>query len=743
VELSCTCPYFEGDGACKHLWAVLLLAEGRGFLRGDGRPVRSVTLADPDDESFDEDLDDRFDDGFEDEPGDESIRPGPPAVRPPTSGIVYTPAARPPARPAWEAALEFVSAAPAALASAVRPLDWPAGRELLYVVDVAASRTAGVTLGLFTRDPAVRGGFRAPKPLSLTRGEAARLPNTADRRALSLLAGARRAGIDAEWAENWDRLPTAVVLRDGQAPLILPDLCSEGRCVVRQEGADGSTFVPLVWDDGPPWQLVLVAGRDGGKDLVVRGVLRRAADERPLAEPDFLTNEGILLMGGRFGRWVGGGSFGWVLALRRAGELRVPASGLSRLFEALAAGAVDCEVELPEDLAVTEADGPPVPHLRLELKPAWAGGPPLALGKLAFAYGPREVAWGAPGGLLLTSAMRLAHRDTNAEAEAAALLERMGFVPTPSVQGRVPAFALDSARLPDAVRELLAAGWRVEAEGRQVRAGGAAKVSVTSGVDWFDLKAEVDFGGLPASLPELLAALRGQKRWVTLGDGSLGLLPEEWLRRHELLAGMGQSGGRADPLSPWPGGPPRRAPRRRARGHVRRGVHQVSRGPRALRGGGPARPAGHVQGAPAPLSARGARLDDGAPRPRIRGLSRRRHGPRQDRAGARPPRRPPGPQTRAVARRRAAFARLQLEGRGRALHAAALRPRLLRPRPRPDGPVEPRPRPDDVRHAEARRDGAEGRRVGLRRPRRGAGRQERRDGDGEGRPPRGANIGSR
>ncbi|MBK9964795.1 MAG: SWIM zinc finger family protein [Holophagales bacterium] len=46
VELSCTCPYFEGDGACKHLWAVLLFAEAEGFLRGDGRPVRKVTLTD-------------------------------------------------------------------------------------------------------------------------------------------------------------------------------------------------------------------------------------------------------------------------------------------------------------------------------------------------------------------------------------------------------------------------------------------------------------------------------------------------------------------------------------------------------------------------------------------------------------------------------------------------------------------------------------------------------------------------
>jgi hypothetical protein len=539
VELSCTCPYFEGDGACKHLWAVLLFAEAEGFLRGDGRPVRTVRLADPDGDELEEDLEDELEDELDEVIEDERRRLQPPARNPPAPPREYTPPARPPARPSWEAALESVSAAPVASG---RPLAWPPGRELLFVVDIAASRAAGVTLGLFTRDPAVRGGFLTPRPIALTRAEAARLPLAADRRALSLLAGATPAGIDANWADSWARLPFTFVLREGLVELLLPDLCAEGRCVLRQ-GARRDEFVPVGWDDGPAWKLVLLCAREGAGDLVVRGSLRRGDDVHDLAEPDFLTREGILLRNGRFARWTGGRSFGWVVVLRRDGELRVPASGIARLLDALVAGAVDCEVELPEDVAVTETGSPPVPLLRLALRAEAPGRPLQAFGTLAFAYDGREVVWGEPGGLLRAGPVRLVRRDGAAEAEAATHLGRVGLTPVPASDGRSASFAIDPARIPDVVRELVTARWRVEAEGRQVRAGGYAKVSVTSGVDWFDLRAEVDFGGLSASLPELLAALRAQRRWVTLGDGTLGLLPEEWLRRNELITGMGQATG--------------------------------------------------------------------------------------------------------------------------------------------------------------------------------------------------------
>jgi SNF2 family DNA or RNA helicase len=89
------------------------------------------------------------------------------------------------------------------------------------------------------------------------------------------------------------------------------------------------------------------------------------------------------------------------------------------------------------------------------------------------------------------------------------------------------------------VRELLRAGWHVEAEGRVFRTPGAKRVEVRSGIDWFELHGEVDYDGLAATLPELLAAVRRGDGIVQLGDGTCGMLPEEWLEKFAPLVSLG------------------------------------------------------------------------------------------------------------------------------------------------------------------------------------------------------------
>ncbi len=83
----------------------------------------------------------------------------------------------------------------------------------------------------------------------------------------------------------------------------------------------------------------------------------------------------------------------------------------------------------------------------------------------------------------------------------------------------------------------------MEAEGKVYRTPGRFQMSISSGVDWFDLHGEADFEGKTVRLPELLAALRKGQKFITLGDGSLGLLPEEWIQRLTPIARMGTAEG--------------------------------------------------------------------------------------------------------------------------------------------------------------------------------------------------------
>jgi hypothetical protein len=65
-------------------------------------------------------------------------------------------------------------------------------------------------------------------------------------------------------------------------------------------------------------------------------------------------------------------------------------------------------------------------------------------------------------------------------------------------------------------------------------------IQVASGVDWFDTEVQLNFEGQVASIDEVRKALAVKRNYVQLGDGSYGLLPEEWLAKYSLLFKMSE-----------------------------------------------------------------------------------------------------------------------------------------------------------------------------------------------------------
>jgi SNF2 family DNA or RNA helicase len=100
----------------------------------------------------------------------------------------------------------------------------------------------------------------------------------------------------------------------------------------------------------------------------------------------------------------------------------------------------------------------------------------------------------------------------------------------------------DVAFLPEqlskVVRALTNEGWHVEAEGKLYRAPGVLSLEITSGVDWFDLEGGAQFGETRVALPRLLRAIKQGEQTVRLDDGTLGIIPEEWMKKYGLLAGL-------------------------------------------------------------------------------------------------------------------------------------------------------------------------------------------------------------
>jgi non-specific serine/threonine protein kinase len=74
----------------------------------------------------------------------------------------------------------------------------------------------------------------------------------------------------------------------------------------------------------------------------------------------------------------------------------------------------------------------------------------------------------------------------------------------------------------------------------------STRIHVSSGLDWFDAKVEIEFGEQRIGISEIKRALAGKQSFVQLGDGTLGILPDEWLKKYSLLFKVGE--GKQDKL---------------------------------------------------------------------------------------------------------------------------------------------------------------------------------------------------
>jgi len=61
----------------------------------------------------------------------------------------------------------------------------------------------------------------------------------------------------------------------------------------------------------------------------------------------------------------------------------------------------------------------------------------------------------------------------------------------------------------------------------------SARVTISSGMDWFDLETAISFGEQHVSLQEIQRSIVNKNHFVVLGDGTKGLLPEEWISKFE------------------------------------------------------------------------------------------------------------------------------------------------------------------------------------------------------------------
>jgi SNF2 family DNA or RNA helicase len=66
-------------------------------------------------------------------------------------------------------------------------------------------------------------------------------------------------------------------------------------------------------------------------------------------------------------------------------------------------------------------------------------------------------------------------------------------------------------------------------------------LQISSGIDWFDADVKVNFDGEAVSVEDIKKALGQKRNYVMLGDGSYGVLPDEWLAKYSLMFKMSEA----------------------------------------------------------------------------------------------------------------------------------------------------------------------------------------------------------
>ena len=514
LVVRCTCASFAAGRKCPHMWAAILAAARSPHMRAAGRGYTDLRVS--------------------------------------TRGTSTTPPAE--ETPRWARLF--------AQAEGLTPPETTGTPdvEIAYIVDLqetVAARRLVVDVVQPGRRSKKGGDEPGWTPYPVTRDGVNRLARHEDRAILGALTGA-----DPQFGYSTYPGPTSgpgasrFQLDRAARELLLPMMCKTGRCRVRRERGEAEPGL-LRWDDGEPYRVLMRVREAPGApskravpdpDWEIEGVLVRGEESISLDRIALVLGDDMACVGDTVVQLDSDASR-WMAGLDRSGSVRVAASERLAFFEHLHALPSPPPIELPPGFNVPEVAVTPSPRLFLHAPdPEAPPGTPI-YGRLSFDYDRTDVAAEPPRRAIFdASRWRLLLRDRAAESSARERLAALSF--GPAERGYLPPAVPEGAHLqiapkhlPAAARALVEEGWRVEASGKLYRTPGTFHMGITSGIDWFELSAKVDFEGVSADLADVLSALRRGEHTIVLGDGSVGILPEDWLSRYGLLVDMGTPEG--------------------------------------------------------------------------------------------------------------------------------------------------------------------------------------------------------
>ncbi len=436
--------------------------------------------------------------------------------------------------PAWMPLIEGIHHHDDVPADTAEPADlrWDDQRQIVYALEAPLQSFGGRLHLQVMHRKQTRSGWTEPSGLKLAREQIAQLPDEQDRMFIQMLVG---AGADFDSGPK-NCLYHSFTIDPDQHALLLKPICQTGRCMLLSRDASGPA-TQLTWDADEAFDLRIHL-REGEGGLKIIASLQRGTEGISPREIPAVYAGGLFACQGRLLRLANDQHIRWIERLMSKEIPPIPVTEamafLRRYFHAAHAP----PLELPQSLGITAISPTMLPRVKLtDPPPAWTILPGGRFCEIAYDYAGREVLPAATEAAFFDEASHsVVYRDRAAEARALRQLIDAGARSKTGYGGTI--YYVAAGRLSDFIITLAAQGWRVEADSIRYRPATGQSFNVSSGIDWFELSGDVQFGQELISLPRLLEAIRKGENSVILADGSTGLLPEKLLRR---LAFIGMS----------------------------------------------------------------------------------------------------------------------------------------------------------------------------------------------------------
>ena len=529
ISAACDCPRFSRGYLCKHIWASLREIDVTVDLPGD---EKLLVKRDPN-VSFDLESDDdappvtpRGAKTSTDKPSRKSDRKSSNAWKSQFAAVKHF----------LNDGKRLRRSPVANIAADSRQICYVIHREDHYDVENLVLRT-------YERQKKQDGTWSVPQKKSISSYDVDHLGESEDAEILRTLRPATVPGHYSRYGSAYHS--DGFALPKGPVKLLLPRIAATGR-LFWANTADQFVreYETLKWDSRS-WRLRLkVQLTEDLREIEVQPEIYAKDEIRPFAQITASYSEGVVVFQNSLSELVDKQDVRWIDLLVQRPFVPVPASEVAELFELLTTLPGVPELVLDERLEITHAQGQPTGKLVVRAPDENEGG---AGQKLFidpfFKYDDQEIAsddprrevWLEHDGILL-------QRNWVTEADLLEELRQYQFEKSQDHFSDGVQLSVGVAQFVELASSLVESGWEVIAHGRPLRQLGSIEIQIESDQDWFDLRADADYGGVSASLPSLLAAMKQKSPFIVLDDGSHGILPEEWLQKYAKLAEVAEQG---------------------------------------------------------------------------------------------------------------------------------------------------------------------------------------------------------